>query len=263
MNRRLTLVSGASRGLGRDIALSLARRGVDLALTARDGAELGALADEIVARGAGRPLVLPADLAAPGAIDDLLARLDAAGAVVDGLVANAAYGLVGEAIELDRAAQLGMIDLNVRALTDLTLALLPQLAAARGRILLVGSVAGFAPGPGMAVYYATKAYVVSFGDALGAELAGSGVSVTTLCPGPLDTPFWARAGARPGGLGKFLATDVAAVAEAGVAAMIAGRRRVTPGLFNALTVALAPAAPSGLVLAVAGRMNAARRSEAR
>ena len=262
MSRPLTLVSGASRGLGREIARALARRGVDLALVARDGAALDGLADELAAHGGGRPLVIALDLAAPDAADAVLARLDAAGATAAGLVANAACGLVGDAIDLPRDAQLGVVDLNVRALTDLTLALAPQLVAARGRILLVASVAGFTPGPGMAVYYASKAYVVSLGDALGAELKHRGVVVTTLCPGPLETGFWARAGAKPGVLGALAATDLAAVAEAGVAGLYAGRRRVTPGPLNALTAALAPCMPRGPLLAIARRLNAARRGGA-
>ncbi len=259
MSRRLTLVTGASRGLGREIAHALARRGVDLALLARDGAALDQLADEIAADGRARPLVLALDLAGPGAAEAVLARLGTAGAAVEGLVANAAYGLVGDAVDLDRAAQLGIVDLNIRALTDLTLALAPQLVAARGRILMVASVAGFAPGPGMAVYYASKAYVVSLGDALGAELKGRGVGVTTLCPGPLATAFWARAGAKPGVLGRLASTDLAAVAEAGVAGLYTGRRRVTPGALNALTAMLAPCLPRGPLLAITRRLNAARR----
>lgn len=259
MSRRLTVVAGASRGLGLEIARALARRGLDLALLARDGAALEALADEIAAGGRARPLTLEIDLAAPGAVDAVLDGL--AGVAVEGLVCNAGYGLVGDAVDLDRGAQLGIVDLNIRALTDLTLALLPGLVAAQGRILMVASIAGFTPGPGMAVYYASKAYVVSFGDALGAELKGKGVVVTTLCPGPLETAFWQRAGAKPGLFGRLAATDLAAVAEAGVAGWFAGRRRVTPGALNALTAAFAPSLPRGPLLAITRRVNRARRGE--
>ncbi|MBL8590229.1 MAG: SDR family NAD(P)-dependent oxidoreductase [Methylobacteriaceae bacterium] len=262
MRRDVALVTGASRGLGREIARALARRGVEPAVTARDAGELATLADELAAAGAPRPIIVALDLAAPDAPAQLAARLDAEGARLTALVNNAGYGLVGEAATLDRPAQLGMIDLNIRALTDLTLHMLPRLIATRGRILNVASVAGFAPGPGMAVYYASKAYVISFGDALGAELAAEGVSVTTLCPGPLDTPFWSRAGAAPGPMRRLASLDVAAVAEAGVAGMFAGRRRVTPGALNALAAGLAPCAPRAMTLAIARRMNAARRRAA-
>ncbi len=184
------------------------------------GEALDALADEIArypGRTAPRPLVLDYDLAAPeapAAVEDLLAL---AGASVEILVNNAGYGLIGSAAESDRAAQLGMIDLNIRALTELSLRFSAHLIANKGRLLNVASVAAYMPGPGMAVYYASKAYVLSFTEALSKELEPHGVTVTALCPGPVPTGFGARAGF--GGMMdwiKFFQLSPEAVAEAGL-----------------------------------------------
>ena len=130
--------------------------------------------------------------------DQIAAALTAAGVEVEYVVNNAGFGLFGHAIELDRAAQLGMIAVNIRAMTDLSLRFSDQLIRHRGGILNVGSIAGFLPGPGMAVYYASKAYVLSFTEALRRELAPRGVRVTALCPGPVPSEFQARAGFEPG-----------------------------------------------------------------
>lgn len=254
--RAVTLVTGASLGLGREIALALARAGRDLALVARNETLLESLADEIAAADRPRPLVRALDLAAPGACAALVDSLTET--TVDGLVNNAGYGLIGEAASLDLADQLGMIDLNIRALTELTLRLVPQLTAARGRILNVASVAAFMPGPGMAVYYASKAYVLSFSEALHQELAASGVGVTALCPGPVATSFWSRAGLAPAFLRLMGAAEPRLVAEAGVRAMLAGKRRATPGVLNAVMTHLAPATPRALLLPIVARLQAAR-----
>lgn len=256
--RRVALVTGASAGIGAAIARALSRRGFDLALTARRGETLEALADDIAASGRPRPAIIALDLAAPGAAETLLAALPADRFVLAALVNNAGFALRGDAAELSRAEQVGMIDLNARALTDLTLACLPRLKAAGGRILNVASVVAALPGPGMAVYYASKAYVLSFGEALAQELKGSGVTVTTLCPGPVATAFWDRAGGEIDGM-RRLAMTPEAVAEAGVAAMMAGRRRVTPGLANRALMLIAPLLPRGLLLPIVARMQPPRR----
>lgn len=250
----MALVTGASAGIGAALARALSRRGYDLALLARRGAALEALADEIEAGGRPRPATIALDLAAPGAVDAALAALPADRFALAALVNNAGFGLRGRADVLARADQIGLIDLNVRALTDLTLACLPRLKAERGRILNVASVVAALPGPGMAVYYASKAFVLSFGDALSHELKGSGVSVTTLLPGPVATAFWDRAGGELDRL-RALAMSPDAVAEAGVAAMLAGRRRITPGLANRLLVALAPVLPRAVLLPAVARMQ--------
>src|SRR5215210_8951576 len=165
-----------------------------LALVARRADRMRVLADEIAANGAAEPIVIACDLEQRDASDQIAAVLVAEGVEVEYVVNNAGFGLFGRAIELDRSAQLGIIDVNVRALTDLSLRFSDQLIRHRGGILNVASIASFLPGPGMAVYYASKAYVLSFSEALHRELAPHGVRVTALCPGPVPTEFQARAG---------------------------------------------------------------------
>ena len=151
-----------------------------------------------MAAGGAAPIVIPCDLEQPDAGDRIAAILAAAGVEVEYVVNNAGFGMFGRAIERDRAEQLDMIDVNVRTLTDLSLRFSDSLIRHRGGMLNVGSIAGFLPGPGMAVYYASKAYVLSFTEAMRAELAPHGVRVTVLCPGPVPSEFQARAGFLPG-----------------------------------------------------------------
>ena len=191
--RPVTVITGASAGIGVALARVFARNGHELALVARREDRLRALADEIAATGAPKPIVIVADLTQPGAARQIGEALAAQGAEPQFMVNNAGFGLVGAAASRDRDEQLAMIDLNVRALTELSLAFVDSLARHRGGLLNVGSMAGFLPGPGMAVYYASKAYVLSFSEALHSELKSRGVRVTVLCPGPVPTEF---AGAR-------------------------------------------------------------------
>ncbi len=259
-SRRVTLITGASGGIGADLARIFARNGHDLALVARSRDRLNALAAEIEATGRPRPLVFVHDLASPMSSEDLVSDLAMAGASVEILVNNAGYGLNGAALELDRAGQTGIVDLNVRSLTDLTLRLAPGIVAVRGKILNVASVAGFLPGPGMAVYYATKAFVVSFSDALGQELRGSGVTVTCLCPGFTATDFQARAGMDPKMAAAVPSMSAMAVAEDGYRGVMAGRRRVVPGLMNKFAVAILPFVPNLALLPLIQAMQMRRRS---
>ncbi len=258
MSRGVVLVTGASLGIGAELARVFARKGYDLALVARSRERLDALADEIAATAAQRPLVFSADLARPGAADDLAARLAQANARVEILVNNAGFGLIGPAGALSRAEQVEMIDLNVRALADLTLAFLPDVRAARGRILNVASIAAFLPGPGMAVYYATKAFVLSFSEALAHELRADGVGVTALCPGPTASGFFARAGGDAKYADSLPGLSAARVAQAGYDALMAGRRVVVPGLGFRALAALARFAPRALVMAVVGAVQTKR-----
>lgn len=238
--RRVTLITGASEGIGLEFARVFASRGHDLALVARRAGRLEELADEIAAAGRPRPIVAPCDLEPADAPARLADALDRAGAGVDILVNNAGFGLNGAFGDLSRAAQLAMVDLNVRALAELTHLFLPQLRAARGGVLNVASIAGLAPGPGMAVYYATKAFVLSFSEALHEELRAEGVRVTALCPGPVATGFQARAGIAERMDRNPAAISARAAAEAGYAGLAAGRRVVTPGAVNkGLAAALA------------------------
>jgi short-subunit dehydrogenase len=254
----LTLITGASVGIGADLARVFARHGHRLALVARSGAPMQALADEIAAGGAPRPLVIEADLALPGAADALASDLKRRGERVSVLVNNAGFGLIGRAAELDRAEQVRMIDLNVRALTDLSLAFLPSLREARGGLMNVASVAGFYAGPGMAVYYATKAFVLSFSQALAHELKDEGVRVTALCPGPTQSEFFERAGAGKSPFGMIPLASSMSVAEAGYAGFMKGRKVVVPGLFNRLLTATSGLQPRALSLPVIGRMQMGR-----
>ena len=170
----VTVITGASAGIGVELARVFAGHGHALVLVARREQLLAALAAEIAAAGGPRPLVLPLDLAQPDAAARIAEALAARGLEPEYVVNNAGFGLVGRAADLDRAEQLAMIDLNVRALTDLSLAFVDSLARQRGGMLNVASVAGFLPGPGAAVYYASKAYVLSFSEALHRELEAPG-----------------------------------------------------------------------------------------
>src|SRR5690348_10756729 len=249
--RPVTLITGASAGIGWALAEVFAQHGDELVLAARRAPEMERLADKLAASGAPRPIVLSLDLAQANAGDRLAAELAARGLTPRNVVNNAGFGLIGPAAELDRAAQLAMIDLNVRTLTDLTLAFIPSLEAQRGGILNVASVAGFLSGPGMAVYYATKAYVLSFSEALHAELKARGVRVTVLCPGPVPTEFQARAGImrRP----SIMDRGAEEVAQAGYDGLMHGRRLVVPGWQNRFVSRIPRFLPRGLMLELVGR----------
>src|SRR5262245_33141162 len=214
--RPVAVITGASAGIGVALARVFARNGHELALVARREDRLRALADEIAATGAPRPIVFAADLLKPGIARVIGDALTAQGAEPQFVVNNAGFGLVGVASSLDHDEQLQMIDLNVRSLTELSLAFVDSLARHRGGLLNVGSMAGFLPGPGMAVYYATKAYVLSFSEALHSELKPRGIRVTVLCPGPVPTEFADLAGLSKNALGpSFLIQSAEQVAEAG------------------------------------------------
>jgi hypothetical protein len=254
--RPVTLITGASAGIGWALAEVFARHGHELVLAARRTAELDRLADKIAASGVPRPGVLALDLAQPGIGDRVAAELSARGLVPRYVVNNAGFGLIGPAAELDRAEQLAMTDLNVRTLTDLSLAFIPSLAEHRGGILNVASVAGFLPGPGMTVYYATKAYVLSFSQALNYELKSRDIRVTALCPGPVPTEFQARAGIkrRPGVMDR----SAEEVAQAGYDGLMRGRRLVVPGWQNRFVTWMPRLLPRGLLLDLVARSQAYR-----
>src|ERR1022692_2537324 len=236
--RPITVITGASAGIGVALARVFARNGHELALVARREDRLRALADEIAATGARKPLVIVADLQRNDATRVIGEALAAQGAEPQYVVNNAGFGLIGQASARDRDEQLAMIDVNMRALTELSLAFVDSLARHRGGILNVGSVAGFLPGPGMAVYYATKAYVLSFSEALHSELKSRGVRVTVLCPGPVPTEFAARAGVKGSMAPGILTQSAESVAEAGYRGLMRGQRVVVPGLAGKLIIIL-------------------------
>jgi short-subunit dehydrogenase len=251
----VTLITGASSGIGAELARVFAAHGNELVITARREANLAALADEIAASGRPRPTIVVADLAARDAVSKIAAELAAHGLEPQYIVNNAGFGLAGAAAALDRAEQLAMVDVNVRALTELSLAFIESLARHRGGILNVASIAGFLPGPDMAVYYASKAYVISFSEALAVELKHRGVRVTALCPGPVPTGFQTRAGLRAGGTGEGgpLALPARRVAELGYAGFMRGRRVVIAGAGNRVAVFFARLVPHALLLPIVER----------
>jgi uncharacterized protein len=192
--RPLALVTGASSGIGAALARELAGDGHDLVLTARTLAPMQALAAELEARGA-NSVVIAADLGKSGAAATLAEAIEAGGRHIDVLVNNAGLGAAGRFDRTDPVRIGEMLQVNIVALTELTRLLLPGMVArGHGRVILVASIAGFQPGPWMAVYFATKAYVLSFGEAIACELRGTGVTVTTLCPGATATDFFKTAG---------------------------------------------------------------------
>ncbi len=229
------LITGASGGIGLDLAREFAAHHFNLVLVARSADKLQEAADELRKSNV-RVDVMVRDLATVAAAQGVSSEIDRLGLKVDILVNNAGYGLVGRFDKVPFEQQIGMIELNVTALVALTRLLTPgMLERGRGRILNVASTAAFQPGPFMAVYYATKAFVLSFGEALSEELAGTGVTVTTLCPGPTTTGFAERAGAQKTNLFKSPALMTSPeVARAGFEGCVRGKRLVIPGTINRL-----------------------------
>ena len=243
-----TVITGASVGIGAALARVFARNGHEVALVARREKEMVLLSNELAVTCKHKPHVIVADLLRTDAPARIAHELLGRGLEPAYVVNNAGFGLHGHAAELDRAEQLAMLDLNVRALTDLSLRWIDGIAKHRGGILNVASVAGFLPGPGMAVYYASKSYVLSFTEALGRELAPKGVRVTALCPGPVQTEFQKRAGISGKPTGRLLARTPEAVAQAGYDGLMAGKRLVIPGFGNRVVSFLPRLLPRGMVL---------------
>jgi short-subunit dehydrogenase len=256
-SRPVALVTGASAGIGAELARVLAADH-DLVLTARRETELRSLAATLAPAACH---VFPADLAEPAAPRALFDAVAAAGLSLDVLVNNAGFGDLGPFAELDLEKALRMIRVNATALTELTGLFLPgMLTRGRGRVLNVGSVAGFQPGPFMAVYYATKAFVNSFSEALYCELRGTGVTVTCLAPGPTRSEFAAVAGMQATKLFTVgSVADTRSVAEAGVRGLMRGRRMVIPGFRNRVLLFAERFAPRGLVIRAVKWMQNRRR----
>lgn len=226
----VAVVTGASAGLGEEFARQLAAKGHRLVLVARRKERLGTLAGEL-----GNARAVEMDLSQPGATASLMANVNEHGETVELLINNAGFGLSGRFAELDARRQREMIDLNCGALTDLAHAVLPGMIERRsGGILNVASTAAFQPGPGMAVYFATKAFVLSFSEALHDEMKPNGVKVSCLCPGPTRTEFRSVSGFDPKGpIGKISA-EAASVVRAGVQGLENNKAVVVPGLSNKL-----------------------------
>jgi short-subunit dehydrogenase len=244
------LITGASSGIGLELARLFARDGYDLVLVARSVAKLDGLSVELSARHGIRCRTIGADLGSPDAPGAIAETLRQAALRPNVLVNNAGFGAYGAFTTIDVRTTLDLLQVNVVGLTHLTRLLLPEmLARGAGRVLNVASTAAFAPGPFMATYYASKAYVLSLSEALAEELSGTGVTVTALCPGPTPTGFQARAqlpGTRRVGGSRF-GTDPATVARAGYDGLMKGRRVVIPGLGTRLLVAAVRFAPRRLI----------------
>ena len=229
-----TLITGASGGIGYELAKLFARDHRNLVLVARNGTRLAQVADELQRQFSVSVKTVALDLAAFSAPQLLFDQLQREGIRVDILINNAGYGRFGEFADVPLEESLGQIQLNVTALTHLTqLFLGPMLERRSGKIMNVASTAGFQPGPLMAVYYATKAYVISLSEALANELAGKGITVTCLCPGATETGFAGRAGNNESRLFKRLRPmDAKTVARAGYRGLLKGKTLVIPGLRN-------------------------------
>jgi len=253
---RTVLITGASSGIGLELAHLFAHDGYRLVLVARSRGALRELGDELQARYSVQVRISPKDLAHPASPGELYQELQEAGIVLDVLVNNAGFGGNGPFLTTEWNNEAEMIQVNITALTHLTKLFLPQVRAREGKVLNVASVAAFLPGPFMAVYYASKAYVLSFSEALAEELNGTGTTVTCLCPGPVETNFQKRAGTATTGLARGpLLVEAREVARAGYEGMKQGKRIVIPGLMNAVLVQGLRASPRSLVTRTVRGMN--------
>jgi uncharacterized protein len=244
------LITGASGGIGYELAKLFARDHFDLVLVARSEDKLTQITSELRPRGV-NVKAIPLDLSDFSAPKSLFDQLQREKIAIDILVNNAGFGTHGEFAQTPESEILGQIDLNIRALTELTRLFLPPMVARRsGRIMNVASVAGFQPGPLMAVYYATKAYVISFSEAIANEVQGSGVTVTCFCPGATYTGFARRAGIEHSRLFSLGAMSAERVARDGYRALMKGRTLAISGAHNWLIAQSSRFAPRRMVTAV-------------
>ncbi len=251
-DRKVALVTGASGGIGEAFARKLAADGYALVLVARSDGELNRVAGQVTAEHDLPVAALPIDLTRSDAADEVEKEFRRRNIVPEIVVNNAGFGLNGPVADLGRERQIDIVDLNIRALTDLSLRFLPTMRErGRGGIINIASTAAYLPGPYMAVYYASKAYVLSFSEALATELKGSGINVTTVCPGPTATGFQAEAGMEKAALVKlFPMMSAEEVADLGYAGFQSGKRVVIPGVMNRIIAATAPMIPNGLMLPI-------------
>lgn len=259
-DRKTALITGASFGIGLELTRIFAREGHNLVLVARSGDRLRQLASELEKNHGARSLILATDLTEPGAAAYVLDQTSRANIVVDILVNNAGFGQYGLFVENDLEECLRQIQLNVTTLTHLTRLYLPDMIGrGSGRILNVASTAAFQPGPLMAVYFATKAYVLHFSEALSNEVEGTGVTVTCLCPGATATEFHKRANATEMKLLQLGSMDAGTVAEDGYRALMAGKPLVISGLRNWLSAQSVRFGPRRLVTAIARKTQESKK----
>ena len=242
--KKTALITGATSGIGYELARLFARDGYQVVLVARDREALERVANELAREYTATTKVITKDLASPAAAEEIFSEVNRDKTNVDVLVNNAGFGLLGAFVRTDLKKELAMIQVHIASLTHLTkLFLKGMLERREGKILNVASTAAFQPGPLMAVYYASKAYVLSFSLALANEVRDSGITVSVLCPGPTRTAFLRRAGVKPSEMFDRIAMDAAAVAIAGYEGLMRGESVIVPGFMNkalAFTVRVAP-----------------------
>lgn len=250
MKTASTLITGASEGLGLELAKLFVKDGSPLVLVARNRARLDEVASELRAANSNEIKIFSKDLSLPNAAEELKEALDRDGIEIGTLVNNAGCGIHGAFTESNWKATEAMLRLNMIALTQLTRLLLPAMVAeGRGKILNIASTAAFQPGPFMACYFASKAYVLSFSEALSEELSGTGVTVTAFCPGPVRTQFQKRSGTEHIRENAFV-MKASQAARAAYQALLKGKRFSIPGFTNKLLAFLVRMAPKRLVLRI-------------
>lgn len=253
---KTALITGASSGIGLELAHLFAQDGYRLVLVARNRGALRLLGDDLQSRYDITVRIAPKDLAHPASPNELYQELRESGVVLDVLVNNAGFGASGSFLNTNWNDESEMMQVNMVALTHLTKLFLPQIRAREGKILNVASTAAFQPGPFMSVYYASKAYVLSFSEALAEEMSGSGVTVTCLCPGPVKTNFQKRAYLQGTAMSTSpLTVDVRVVAKAGYEGMKQGKRIVIPGWKNRLGVEALRLSPRATVTKVVRKLQ--------
>jgi len=255
--RPVALVTGASAGIGAALAREAANDGHDVVLVARRREPMEALAAELKSSTGKEITVIPADLSRPGAAAALMKTVEQRGLAIDTLINNAGLGDTGRFDQENPERIFSMLQVNIIALTELTRLVLPQMVARkRGKVMLVASVAAFQPGPGMSVYYATKSYVLSFGRAIAHELRGTGVTITTLCPGATTSEFAQVANMQGSAIFEGPTVMTAAeVARQGYAALKAGRSQIITGLLNRIIAMSTRVTPMAILLMIAGHIN--------
>jgi short-subunit dehydrogenase len=254
------VVTGASSGIGADIARELAKRGLGVTLVARRAERLKSLADDLAAAHQVRTEIISADLTDPGARVDLLPIVEERGLTPEVLINNAGFSTTGPVYRAQHTREMALVRTNVEAVVDLCTLFLPGMVdRRRGAVLNVASTAAFQPLPGQASYAASKAFVLSYTQAVRAEVRPKGVTVTALCPGPVDTEFAETAGFGEGeaesALPRFMWLPSAQVAKAGIDGLDQGRSVVIPGPANRVSAYLAHLAPRSLVTAILARQH--------
>jgi uncharacterized protein len=253
---KTALITGASSGIGLELAHLFARDGYRLVLVARNRSILRQLGDDLQSRYSITVRIEPKDLAHPATPAELHQELQESGIVLDVLVNNAGFGCAGAFVSTEWDHEAEMMQVNMVALTHLTKLFLPQIRAREGMIMNVASTAAFQPGPFMAVYYASKAYVLSFTEALAEELRGTGVKVSCLCPGPVKTNFQKRAYLEGTAMiNSPLMVDVQEVARIGYEGLKQGKRIVIPGWKNRMGVELLRISPREMVTKVVSKLQ--------